>query len=142
MPIADVTLALTVQLNPAASVPPVIAIVVPAIARVAPAQVVAAADGVAKISPAGEAGNVSETAMPVRVCAVFGLVIVIVNVDVPPTATAVGAKALLTAGARSTTVVAVAGALSLVDSVVSMIVAPIRAVAVLVYVPGVAGKSA
>lgn len=109
----------------------------PTALRTAPGQVVAAPEGTVKVIPAG---RVSLTAMPFRVWVAFGLVIVKVSAEIPLTEAVLGANALPIAGALSTTVVAVGGTLSLVDSVVSMIALPILAVAELLKVPGVAGR--
>jgi len=127
--LTEVTLAETVQLCPAVSVPPLIATVVPDTLSVAPVQVVAPPGGAANTNPEG---SVSLTAMPFRVCAALGLVMVSVRTEVPLIASEVGANDLAIAGALSTTVVAVGGTLSLMDSVVSMIALPILAVAELV----------
>ena len=120
------------QLCSAASVPPVIEMVVPLIFSAAPEQVVAASGGLANTSPAGTTGSVSLTAMPFRLCARFELPMVRVSIELLPMASAVGENALLIVGAISTRVLAVGGTLSLVASVVSMTALPMRAVAELV----------
>ena len=104
----------------------------PALSVRAPPQVLVNPVEASVIAP-GEVGNTSVKPTPVRALLAFVLVSVKIRVETPPGAIAFTAKALESTGAASSTVVAVAGILSVVEKVVSiMVVVPISPVALLV----------
>ena len=142
--VTEVTSTVTVQLAPAARLTPLIPVEPPPAAPPASVPPVQVVDKLGAAEFTRVPPYVSLNATPASALATLGLRLlkVMSNCSVPPMAVALGVKLLAITGASNTRVCAVAGALSVVVSVVSMMVVPIWAIALLVYSPAVPGIEA